>query len=44
MHVPLAKVRGHPALLLGEGCARAYFTEYALAGHTSPNALFLVRF
>ena len=34
MHVPLAKVRGHPALLFGGGCARACFTEYALAGHT----------
>lgn len=33
MHVPLAKVRGHPSLLFGGG-TRACFTEYALAGHT----------
>gem|GEM_PF-2468627 len=35
MHVPLAKVRGHPSLLFGGG-TRACFTEYALAGHTFP--------
>ena len=34
MYVPLAKVRGHPALLFGG--TWACFTEYALAGHTFP--------